>query len=264
MDVDSNAAEFGYELACVLPYAYHLHTTGELRTTTSATKTNDMYYFSQVHHELYPTRQEGHPLNVPNPGINCEHMNYDKWTPPPYKEHFKGFDFGITKPLLIIHNKYNQEWGGSPTNFLDIQILEKIFKLLHNKFQIIYSRPGNSFIVGDRAIVYDLVGESTLCCTYGVLESSKLFVKFQKDFNNFNHFQLCLHANCDHFISVQGGNSYLASYFGGSNIVYAIRGEEVCHNSFGGYFRKFSGCDVCRASTYSEVVALVESKFIEG
>ncbi len=263
MNVDANGTEFGFELACVIPYAYHLHTTGQLSKTVSAKMTNEMYYFSDSHHELYDTRRYVEP-HVPNPNINRTHMDYTEWSPPPYKEHFGGFDFGITKPLLIVHNKYNEEWGGRPVHFLDTQILEKIFIKFSEKFQIIYSRPPNSIMVSDHSGVYDLEGETTICEKYDVIESSKLFQKYQKDFTDFNHFQLCLHAQCGHFISVQGGSSYLASYFGGTNIVYAKQGRENDYESFGGYFRKFSGCDVCQARTYDELMSLVETKFIEG
>jgi hypothetical protein len=263
MDVDARGTEFGFELACVIPYAYHLHTVGKLGKTVSAKMTNEMYYFSDRHDEVYDTRKYVLPL-VPNPNINCTHMDYNEWAPPPYKEHFRGFDFGTIKPLLIVHNKYNEEWGGKPIHFLDTQTLEKIFTKFSEKFQIIYSRPPNSIIVGDHSDVYGLDGETTICEKYNVIEISKLFQKFRTDFTNFNHFQLCLHAQCDRFISVQGGSSYLASYFGGINIVYAKQGKENDHGSFEGYFRKFSGCDVCQARTYSELMSLVEAKFIEG
>lgn len=263
MEVDSRGTEFGYELACVVPYAYYLHLNGTLKSTISAEMTNEMYYFSDKHIERYRVRRHVLP-NTPNSDLMCMHMKYDEWVPPPYKEHFKNHNFGFSKPLLIIHNKYNQEWGGKPIHFLDTKILEKIFKKFYKNFQIIYSRPGNSEIVGDNSSVYDLAGESELCDRYDVITSSKLFKYFQKDFENFNHFQLCLHAQCEHFISVQGGSSYLASYFGGTNIVYAKQGAENDNNSFEGYFRKFSGCDVCQARTYDELMALVETKFVKG
>lgn len=263
MDVDSRGTEFGYEMACVLPYAYYLHTVGKLKSTTSAEMTNEMYYFSNNHTEKYRSRRCILP-ETPNSHLKRMHMKYDEWVPPPYKDHFKGFDFNISRPLLIIHNKYNQEWSGKPVHFLDTKILEKIFRKFYKNFQIIYSRPGNSEVVGDNSDIYDLDGESEICDKYGVINSSKLFKIFQKDFENFNHFQLCLHAQCDHFISVQGGSSYLASYFGGINIVYAKRGSENDNNSFEGYFRKFSGCDVCQARTYDQLMALVEAKFVEG
>jgi hypothetical protein len=40
----------------------------------------------------------------------------------------------------------------------------------------------------------------------------------------FNELQLRVFAGCGRFVSVVGGASYLASYFGGTNVVYARRG----------------------------------------
>ena len=35
---------------------------------------------------------------------------------------------------------------------------------------------------------------------------------------DYNRLQLMLHANRHHFVSVQGGNSVIASYFAGTNV----------------------------------------------
>ena len=48
---------------------------------------------------------------------------------------------------------------------------------------------------------------------------------------SYNKLQLMLHANCEHFISVQGGNSYIASYFGGTNIIMHRQGMFILHTS---------------------------------
>ena len=254
--VDSQAIEFGYELACVIPYAYHLHKLGKLTSTYSAKSTNELYYFSDSHHEVYDKRKWVILKDIPNPRVGVIHMKYDQWSPPPYKDHFGGYDFGFDKPLMIVHNKYNQEWGGPPVNFLDVPTLKKIFKMFSENFHIVYSRPGSDLIVDDNSDIYTLKGELDI----GFTNICDLYKKFGKDFNNFNHFQLAFHASCDKFISVQGGTSYLASYFGGTNIIYAVRGYEL-NGAFGGYFKKLSDCDVNHVSSYPELLRIAKTKF---
>ncbi len=254
--VDSQAIEFGYELACVIPYAYHLHKLGKLTSTYSAKLTNELYYFSDSHHEVYDKRVCVDLINIPNPKVGVIHMKYDQWSPPPYKDQFRGYDFGFDKPLMIVHNKYNKEWCRCPVNFLDVPTLKKIFQLFSDKFHIVYSRPGSDLIVDDHADIYILKGELDI----GFTNICDLYKNFEKDFNNFNHFQLALHASCDRFISVQGGSSYLSSYFGGTNIIYAIEGGELI-GSFGGYFRKLGDCDVIHVSSYPELLRIAKTKF---
>jgi len=254
--VDARGAEFGYELACVLPYAYYLHKNGSLTVTRSAKLTNELYYFSDSHHEVYEKRGNTDLSSFPNPNVGVIDMKYDQWVPPLYKDRFGDFNFGFTKPLLIVHNKYNQEWSGPPVNFIDVPTLEKIFEMFSGDFEIVYSRPGSDVIVGDNSDIYALEGENDI----GFTKICDLYKKFEEDFNNFNHFQLALHAACDKFISVQGGTSYLASYFGGTNIVYAVKGQEL-KGSFGGYFKKFSGCDVTHVSSYPDLLTTAKTKF---
>jgi len=45
--------------------------------------------------------------------------------------------------------------------------------------------------------------------------------------HSFNTIQLPLHAHADNFISVQGGNSVLASYFAMTNLVFFKDGKEL-------------------------------------
>ena len=130
--------------------------------------------------------------------------------------------------MLIIHNKFNIEWSRPPINFIDVDTLEKIFNSLNNKYTIIYLRPKSNYICSDHSTIKNL-NESHLFKLYNIIDGLKLYDQTKKKYNinNFNHFQLLIHSNCNHFISVQGGNSVLASYFGGTNIIYAKKGREL-------------------------------------
>jgi hypothetical protein len=125
-----SCTEFGYELQLVIPYAYYLKLNNKLDKTISCSYTKELYYFSDNHSEKYSKRHFSRP-NVPNKSPHQTDFNYGQWVAPPYKLHFKNNIFVFDKPLLIIHNKYNSEWGHEPINFLDCKILDSIFS---NKF----------------------------------------------------------------------------------------------------------------------------------
>jgi hypothetical protein len=253
--------EFGYELQLVIPYAYYLSKHDLLNTTTSCLNTKELYYFSNSHTEKYKTRRYNEP-NVPNKTPHSKELNYEKYTPPPYKTIYKNDYFVYEKPLLIIHNKYNEEWYKPPVNFIDKPTLSKIFSLYSDKYTIIYLRPRPSHIVTDNSQTYDL-NESPTLKLYNIIDGIELYERTKEQYNirNFNHFQLLIHANCNHFISVQGGNCVLASYFGGTNIIYAKCGGELKHDSYNGHYKKYSDCNVLHTDNYPNLLTLIKNNF---
>lgn len=80
----------------------------------------------------------------------------------------------------------------------------------------------------------------------------------------FNELQLRLFAGCNRFVSVLGGSSYLASYFGGTNVVYARRGWEVACGAYDRWFDRFSGARVVAASSPGELLRSVERELCGG
>ena len=59
-----------------------------------------------------------------------------------------------------------------------------------------------------------------------------------------------------------GGGAYLASYFGGTNVVYARRGWEVACGAFDNWFHQFSGARVIAADTPRGLLAAVEREYL--
>jgi len=253
--------EFGYELALVLPYAYYLHKNGNLLKTISSKHTACLYYFSNNHEEKYDKRKFVIPRGVPNKVLHVKHLDYSKWIPPPLKDIYKNNYFTYEKKICIIHNKFNQEWRGKPVNYIDIITLEKIFNLLHKKYFIVYLRPKN--IIRDDCEIYSLNGEEDLLTKYNIKTGTSLYNETKTKYNikDMNHFQLLLHSNCSNFISVQGGSSYLASYFGGINIIFAKKGGELSNNSYDGFFKRFSNCDIHHTNSYSSLLNMITDFF---
>ena len=82
----------------------------------------------------------------------------------------------------------------------------------------------------------------------------------QKEYDmDYNTTQMAVLSNCDYHISTQGGNSALAAYFGGENIIYGIKGYEVKHKSYETFFPKLSGQKIHHVQTYDELIKKVKS-----
>jgi hypothetical protein len=126
---------------------------------------------------------------------------------------------------------------------------------------VIYNRPRARDIVADHAAVREPGDiEAVKRAFPGVVTIQDLHAEHSD--LTFNELQLRVFATCQRFISVLGGASYLASYFGGTNIVYAQRGWEVDCGAFDGWFRLFSGARVLRVSTISELIRTVRCELL--
>jgi len=268
--------EFGVELALVVPYAYHLHLQGKLDTVITSKGMKPFYYFCDDVREEFEQRTVDNSLagldELPNNwihGINPLEepavLNYDEWTPPPYKEHYETIDNLPTEPrkIVFISNKYNLEHGQEPLGFFDIQCLYDMFTYITScGYNVIYKRATNkesefavdenemnSIHQGYHDITADVEGIGVISDRElpKYMENVTLFddILYQFD-NNYNETQLKVMANCDHFISVCGGNSILSSYFGGTMISYVHKGKELRPNYFGenSYFRKLSNAKI--------------------
>ena len=203
--------------------------------------------------------------DIPNSTPHCNKLKTDKYIPPPYREVYKNSYFIYDKPLLIIHNKYTIEWGENPINYIDKKTLIEICSMCKDKYNIIYLRPNIGNIVNDKGSSYDLdLNEEEIFNEYDVINGNNLYndSKDKYNINNFNHFQLLLHSCCDKYISVQGGNSVLASYFGGTNIVYAIKGKELKFDSYKRHYKLYSGCEVIHVDKYEKLINMIKIKYL--
>lgn len=246
--------EFGYEMIVVIPYAYYLHKQKLLTKTTSSKDTKVFYYFSSNHDEKYSNRVPCLGThNIKDASFSHLHTsdpNLSRWEYPPYKQIFKNNIFVYNKPLLIISNKrYTNIIKHNCGSFNDEQ-LDYIFNYFKDRYQIIYNRAKQNKIVVDTQIPNDQDTDFELLKKYpNIIDINKLH-----DLNphfTFNTLQCMLHANCDNFISVQGGSSILSSSFGGKNLIYATCGEEIRINSYKNWYNKLSGCDVNYATDFN-------------
>lgn len=250
--------EFGYELQLVLPYAYFLHQRKIPFKTVSSYDTKALYYFSPHHTEAYPTRTDSvQTLATPNTSLRWTTFDYSQWECPPLRDIYANDIFVYDKPLVVITNKYTGEWNGPPVNYLSMDVLDTLFGMLSDRYTVIYNRPMQTQIVGDETTDVAFDDASILAKHPGVRPLASLSSAY-----SYNRLQLLVYANCKAFISVQGGSSILASFFGGTNIVYAVRGIEVeTPGTYTKHYPRFSGATLHHVSTYDDLLATVRASF---
>lgn len=233
--------EFGHECLSVIPYAYALSVKGILKKTVSFQDTGSLYYFSG-HHEELDLKRMPEKNTSPLPVLKPNHSDVKglQWEPPPYKTVYQGANFGFQKPPLIISNKYNSEWDHAPVNYFDLDMLENMIEILRDHYQIIYNR---YTVEDDNSKVFELGDFDFIRMKFkDVLFMNDLSVRFPEW--SINELQLRVYAECENFISVQGGASILCSYFGGKNLIYARKGIELISDEFTVLYPLLSGAEV--------------------
>lgn len=257
------SGEFGPELKFIIPFAYWHHLNGTLKATVSTKHTAELFYFSTNHTELDTSRKYYIDKSIPNSEDHNFSYNLKKWKQVPFKDQYRGqLTLKLKKPLLIISNKFSDEWGEGPINFLDLETIASIIKTSSNSHQIIYNRTEPHLITNDHQKIHSFEEKSFLKKNFkDVIIAEELFQTHSACFKNYNHFQLALYANCNKFISVQGGNSVLCSYFGGTNIVMVKRGHELEFQEYQNFYPKLSDARVILCENKESILSQVELNY---
>jgi hypothetical protein len=265
--------EFAFELLAVVPYAYWLHTRGLLTRTVSTPDTRPLYYFSP-HHEERPVARRFVPITeypigrggwirYDRKGFPTE-LDTRRWLPPPYKEVYAGSQFVWERAPCIICNKYSDEryrWHRGPANFIDNDTLLALIGRLRRRYQVVYVRPRPVDIVNDHQAIWDPGDLETVERAFPDVRTIQQLHAERPELS-YNELQLRLFAGCQRFVSVLGGSSYLASWFGGTNIVLAKRGWEVACGAYQGWFDRFSGARVLRVRSGRELLHTAEHELL--
>jgi hypothetical protein len=269
--VKSYNLEFGYELLSAIPYAYKLFKEGKLKATESGIDTAALYYFSPQHKENSKKREwknmkDAWANNLPNVNIHRPDLDWELFEPPNYKEQYRNSQFIYNKPTLCIFNRINKEWNRTNINYFDLTCLRTLFDMLKDKYQIIYFNiqgKSNKYLdgvqpidIGDYEMIKNEYKDSVL-----IIHDIQ---KENKDIS-FNTLQLMIMANCERFISMNGGYGILASYFGGTNIIYSKECKEMrkCEKSFYRWYHKLSGARVKHVANYPALYNIVNDIFVD-
>lgn len=268
IDVNSHLPEFGYELISILPYCYHLYKNNRLGDTVSGLDTECLYFFNSDNHtEVIEKRGwENMPklwnIKFPNIGIHTSDLDLDKFSPPPLKEHYNSKKIVFEKETIVICNRYNMEWGGDPINYLDLDTLIELFDLLKDEYQIVYINLKGDDRYYDGAPPLDLGDFNLIRKRY----SDVIIIQdLLKDYNTtFNDLQMRIFAGCSRFITSNGGQAILTSYFGGENIIFTKKCRELLPevNSFYRWYHKFGNSIIKVVNKENELIEIVKSKWI--
>lgn len=264
MLVDSFNMEFGYELLSAVPYAYEQYLKGRLTETRSAVDTAPLYYFSPKH-TINPSVRGWHNINVARRGglpytFIHQPEQPDK-TFPPYKEVYANKLYKFKKPTLCICNRKNTEWNVEAINFFDEEILDWLFEHLKDQYEIVYFPVNIPVELQDNVEPHHLE-DIAVAKKHGV----RLFTEMREG-KSWNDTLLRVFANCEHFITMNGGYSILASIFSGTNIIYSKPGytetREIKNGSFWRWYPNINNVRTLHVPSYEELKAKVRTIYIE-
>ncbi|MAE82845.1 MAG: hypothetical protein CMB80_08935 [Flammeovirgaceae bacterium] len=250
MIVDANQTEFGYELIACVPFAHWLHLNNMLTGVKSCKDTRCLYYFTENHEEIYSSRSEFKKPNVPNGNIHVPMLDLSRWSPPSFKDYYKNDKFVWDKPTLVICNKFKN--GGRNPIGLSHEVLSELFSYFYDDYQIIYNRPLHKNITHDESPQVDIGDYDLIKNDFPeIIDINKLYVEYSN--LTCNMLQVMIMANCENFISMQGGSSIFCSYFGGTNLIYAYEGSELGCGSYHNWYNKLSGAKIYHSSTIDDL-----------
>jgi hypothetical protein len=231
--------EFGLELLIFLPFVNWLSQAGLLRGRTIKTYRGMSSFYKNIECKTYieknAAREFVSPGNRPAylPVKNEHDFDGVGRSPfhayPDFRRIFRALplpkDFEtrlIDKPLLIIHNKYTDEWDSGPINHISLHCLERIFTEFKNVFTIVYIRHGirtlsHGYVIDENTIMQ--FDDATL------LEEHPEVILFDDLFDNYqsetgaadvNAFKNALCSRSYRIITSQGGGAHHLAYFSGS------------------------------------------------
>lgn len=251
--------KFSYELLGAVPYAYFHFLNGSLGSTTSCgvKSVSLFYFFSENHvHDFDCESNKDKIDNVSffgwNDKLEEERMKVPReFFPPPLASFFreKGKvwdDVPAGAKLVVVSNKLGSQLNLGPNNFLDINLLKAVLhKFLDNGYYVVYNRPGMANSEDEWEAVrnkllhmddFKVVRKLYLKKAYAGRIRLMQDIHFKNPDISFNEVQLRMMARSKCFVSVEGGNSILSSYFGGINLIFARKSSskdfEAFHKSY--------------------------------
>jgi hypothetical protein len=294
---------------------YWLHTHGKLEKVVTSKDMKPFYYFCDEVEEYFDMRtldnRNSGLEDTPNEWVhhNAESvtgkdyselteqqqndvngvLDYSEWIPPPYTEKYKTDEFKFEKPVIVVNNNYNIEYGKPITEslrFFDIKTLYDIFSYLtENGYTVVYKRPDNTEFTLDQNEMSTLDSKLSLTAEVagvGIISDYDLceyfdgnvinMNKMKKDYPqyDYNEFQLKLFSSAEGFVTTNGGGGILCSYFKKPVVMYIPHGKELRTNyvtNKDSYLNKLSEnnihpvLDEGNLNNYSKVIEKIKTVF---
>lgn len=272
--------EFGAEVNSFLPFVYWLHVAGLMQGRDILTYAGmaPLYFFlrpGQIREKSEPRRFVWPADRPPWLPTRDDHGHRSRAFEsfPDYRRRYRDDSFESSKPLLILHNKYSIEWGRGPVNYLPLDLLERLFGELGDRYQIVYLRPG---ILGLPA-GYSPDHQPDL--EFGDLALVRrfpdiwLFDELAAEIRpraSYNELKLRLYASAWCHITVQGGNAHLAALFSGALLTIFHRfGQEIRQSYCDGHFAYAAQpppiCLICRTvGQVADTIPIFRDALVQG
>jgi len=236
--------EFGLELLTFLPFVRWLSANGHLKHRSVITYKGMRSFYQDLAYQQLIERDESREFIPPSerPSYLPIRDEFTLTSPSPfhsYPDLRKMFghirlvnrleESLQTRPLLIIHNKYTNEWNKGPINFIDLETLNKILGVLKRHFHVVYIRHGLRELPTDYAEdqndIVDFDDLKVLRSHPEVELFDDLLGEHQQTLGSIsvNEFKNALCSRSFHFISSQGGGAHHLAYFSGSVMVILHR-----------------------------------------
>jgi hypothetical protein len=244
--------EFGTEIICFVPFVNWLNSENHLEDKKILTYAGMRpFYFFLDENQFEEKRErrcyvpaEKRPTYLPNIG-EIRAISRPQEIFPNYRKRYGGqFGAKFEKPLLVVNNKYCDEWGVGPVNFIPLDILDRIFSELKRRYQIVYFREGQgSFDIENLGFSPDHnrpfeFGDDVILQRYPEVISFQALTYEQRQHHSYNELKLMVFSDCHNFISSQGGGSHLCALFpSGKLLVMHRSGAETLHTYHEGFYR---------------------------
>ena len=240
------AGEFGAEVNSFVPFIHYLHQTGQMawRRILTYRGMRPFYYFlrdDQIEEKDTPrswVSPDKRPLWLPNRTDHFPHKSAREIFPD-YRRVYAS-DFGFSKPILAIHNKYSSGFLVPPLNYFPLDKLDALFDRFKAAYQIVFL-PSGAGGMQDRGFSPDHQKDKPID-EASVLRNHPEVIDFHALLEaramSYNELKLRLYASTRVFFTVQGGNAHLCSLFGGSLVAILHRaGQETKFSYAHGHFQ---------------------------
>ncbi|MFL9998601.1 hypothetical protein PQR34_44555 [Paraburkholderia sediminicola] len=250
--------EFGPELVLFLPFCNWLSKMGLLKNRRIRTYRGMSCFYDDLDCLEIIEKDEQRiyvpPKNRPSWLPARDEHNFDNQGRPPQhyypdlRAKFRNLPLlrelrNLGRPLLIIHNKHNDEWGIGPVNHISLASLDKIFQKFKTRFAIIYIRHGiekkDANFSDDHNTPQHFDDRCLLDCHPEVYVFDDLYSLHRAEggAHDLNTFKNILYSHCYHFISSQGGGAHHIALFSGSFLaILHRRGSEEHWAYSDGYY----------------------------
>ncbi len=230
------SGEYGAEITTFIPFVCWLKSRGMLsgrRVLTYAGMRPYYYFLDDAEYAEKPGGRAWVPAEQRTwPSNSSYTATRQEWhRMPDYRARFAGEGMAFERPVLFIQNKFCVEWGEGPINYLPLKALKRLFALVGERFDVVYSRPRALDGRGDYA------ADDNSDCEYPDLAMARRFpaVLVLEDHVaagglDYNLTKLQIAAKAHLFVAVQGGGAHLLACFGDSLLLLLHRlGDEYPH-----------------------------------